>query len=119
VNARKDRSFQAKKIRLYKSDEREADAEGKRFKGRLLSKDSVLYEHAARLRDGDVTSPFETLTEVHVIQRIGLRPARTLDEVRSYIIDQIARREAREWINERVKDETYVQLRWPLPERGD
>jgi hypothetical protein len=119
VNARKDRTFQAKKIRLYKSDEREADAEGNRFKGRLLNKDSVLYEQAARLRDGDITSPFETLSEVHVIKREGVRPARTLDEVRSYIVDQIARREAREWINERVKDPKYVQLKWPLPERGD
>ena len=119
VNARKDRSFQAKKIRLYKSDEREADAQGNKFKGRMLNKDSELYKRAAQLRDGDVTSPFETLSEVHVLRREGVRAARTLDEVRSYIVDQIARRNAREWINERIKDPKFVVMRWPLPQRGD
>ena len=119
VNNRKDRSFQAKRIRLYKSNKREVDGSGAKVKGRMLDRDSGLYEQAVRLRDGDVTSPFETLTDVHLMRREDVRPARTLDEVRSYIVAQIARRKAREWINERIKDPKYVQMRWPLSERQE
>jgi len=81
VNAKKDRSMQAKRLRLYKS------ATGE-------------------------------LAEVHVLRREGLRPARTLEEVRPHIIEVIARRKARDWINEKVKDPKCVRIRWPLSERG-
>ena len=117
VNKKQDRSFQAKRIRLYKSGDRGSGAAGKR--GMTLDRDAVLYKHAAPLRDGDITSPFETLSEVHVMRREGVRPARTAEEVRSYIVDLIARRKAREWINERIQDEKYVRLQWPLPQRTD
>jgi len=93
---------QAKRIRIYHTN-----------------RDLVLRKEAERLRDGDVSSPFETLAEIHVMKRVGQRPARTLAEVRPHAIEMVARRRAREWIEEKLKDPDWVHLRWPLPQRGD
>jgi hypothetical protein len=101
VNNRRDPTVRGRRIRLYKTQG-----------------DQLVYTEAARIQDGDVTTPFETLSEVHVMRREGVRPARTLEEVRPYVREVIARREARAWIDERVKDPKYVRVTWPLPERG-
>ncbi len=93
--------LQAKRIRIYKTD-----------------KDLTVRQHAERLRDGDVSSPFETLAEVHVMKRVGVRPARTLTEVRPHTLEMVARRKAREWIETKMKDPQWVRIRWPLPQRG-
>ena len=100
VNTRRNAWMQAKRIRLYYTDE-----------------DITLRQQAERMRDGDISSPFDTLSEVHVMKRVGLRPARTLEEVRPHVLETLARRKAREWIEEKLKDPAWVKLRWPLPER--
>lgn len=100
VNARRDRTMQAARIHLVKTDE-----------------DLVLYEQAARMRDGDVSTPFETLAEVHVMKRIGARPARTLAEVAPHAREMLARRRAKQWIEDKLRDPDWVRLRWPLPQR--
>lgn len=101
INAKRDSTFRGQRIRLYSTD-----------------RDRVLYNQAARMRDGDVSSPFETLAEVHVLRREGMRPARTLPEVRPHVRELIARRKARQWIEERIRDPQYVRIAWPIPERG-
>lgn len=100
VNMRRRAWIQAKRIRIYNAD-----------------RDLTLRQQASRMRDGDVSSPFDSLSEVHVMKRVGLRPARTLAEVRPHIVETLARRKAREWIEEKLKDGAWVRLRWPLPER--
>ena len=100
VNGRRDRTLQAKKIRLTKTNQ-----------------DLVLHQQAARLLDNDVSTPFETLAEVHVMKREGQRPARTLGEVAPHVRELLARRRAREWIEEKVKEPAWVRIRWPLPQR--
>ncbi len=102
VNMQRKPWQQAKRIRIYHTDQ-----------------DLVLRKQAERLRDGDVSSPFETLAEVHVMKRVGERPARTLAEVRPHVIEMVARHQARVWIEEKLKDQAWVRLRWPLPQRGD
>jgi len=100
VNTQRRAWIQAKRIRIYNTDQ-----------------DLTLRQQAERMRDGDISSPFDTLSEVHVMQRVGLRPARTLEEVRPCILETLARRKARDWIEEKLKDPAWVRLRWPLPER--
>ncbi|MDJ0522649.1 MAG: hypothetical protein QNJ90_11330 [Planctomycetota bacterium] len=100
VNMRRRAWIQAKRIRIYNTD-----------------RDITLREQAERMRDGDISSPFDTLSEVHVMKRVGLRPARTLAEVRPHVVEMLARRKARTWIEEKLKDPAWVRLRWPLPER--
>ena len=100
VNMQRRAWIQAKRVRLYNTDQ-----------------DLTLRQQAERMRDGDISSPFDTLAEVHVMQRVGLRPARTLAEVRPHVLETLARRKARTWIEEKLKDPAWVRLRWPLPER--
>ena len=100
MNQRRQAWIQAKRVRIFDTD-----------------RDITVREQAGRLRDGDVSSPFDTLAEVHVMKRVGLRPARTLDEVRPHVKETLARRKARVWIEEKLKDAAWVRIRWPLPER--
>jgi hypothetical protein len=100
VNARQDRTFTAAQVRLYDRDQ-----------------DRILYDHASRMRDGDVSSPVETLSEVHILRREESRPARTLEEVRPLILEHLARGDARDWLEKRVNDPVVVQMRWPIAQR--
>jgi hypothetical protein len=100
INAKRDRTFTANEVRLYDGD-----------------RDRLLYDHASKLRDGDVSAPFETLAEVHVVRREESRPGRALEEIRPLIVERLARLRAREWLEKRVNDPAFVRVRWPLPER--
>lgn len=100
INTRKDRTMRARTLRLTDTDA-----------------DRVHFNEAKRLRDGDVSSPYETLAEVCVMRRVEPRPARKLEEIRPYLRELLARRKAREWITEKIQDEDWVQIRWPLPQR--
>ncbi|MDA1194785.1 MAG: hypothetical protein O2894_06340 [Planctomycetota bacterium] len=100
VNMQQDRSQRARTLRLTNTDN-----------------DRVHYQQATRHRDGDVSAPYETLAEVCVMRRVGPRPGRTLESVDLYVREVVARRKAREWIEDKIKDAAWVQIRWPLPER--
>ncbi len=101
LNNRRDPTVRARRIRLYKTQG-----------------DQILYAQAARLRRGDLSSPIETLSEVHVLRSEGPRPARTLEEVKPYVREVLSRNAARKWIQDRITDPKYVRIVWPLPERG-
>jgi parvulin-like peptidyl-prolyl isomerase len=77
----------------------------------------IQYEQAERLHDGEVSAPFETLSEVHVVKRVAQHAARTLPEVAAHVRELLARRRAREWIEKKIEDPDWVRIRWPLPER--
>ena len=100
INMRRDRTLRARTLRLTDTDQ-----------------DRVHYDQAKRLRDGDVSTPYDTLAEICVMRRVGPRAARSLEEIRPYLRELIARRKTREWIGDKIKDEAWVQLRWPLPQR--
>ncbi len=91
------------------------------MKVRLNNKgnDKLLYDAVAKLRDGEWSSPIETLSEVHILVRTGTQPARKRNEVAPLVRELLARRRAREWIEKRIKDPKIVRVRWPLDERRD
>ena len=100
INMRRDRTMRARTLRLTTADD-----------------DRVHYNQAKRLRDGDVGTPYDTLGEICVMRRVGPQPARTLDEIRPFLRELLARRKTREWIAKKITDEAWVQIRWPLPQR--
>lgn len=100
INSRRDRTLKARTLRLTTSDD-----------------DRVHYNQAKRLRDGDVGTPYDTLGEICVMRRVGPQPARTIDEIRPFLRELLARRKTREWIAKKLTDENWVQIRWPLPQR--
>ena len=101
INAARDPSFRAQKRRI-----------------RPNTDDLELWQRASQMKDGDLSSPFETLNHVHLIRRDSLHPAPAFDDVRVVVLEAIARRKAREWVEERVTDGSMAQIRWPLPQRG-
>lgn len=101
INSKQDRTFTATQVRLYNTD-----------------RDRILYDYAARLRDGDVSSPVETLSEVHVLMREEARPARKAEDIQPILIERIARQKARMWLEERIQSPGVVRVRWPLPHRS-
>ena len=42
----------------------------------------LLYDKAVLLKDGETSALVETLSEIHILHRAGMEPARRLDEVR-------------------------------------
>lgn len=101
INSQKDPTFIARKRRLRPTDA-----------------DFLLYKRAFVMKDGDLSSPIETISHMHVLKRDRLYPAPSYEEVRPLVKEWIARREARKWIEEQVLDPKYVRIRWPLPQRG-
>ena len=101
INMKRDRTQRARTLRLTNTNN-----------------DRVHYEQAKRLRDGDVGTPYDTLAEMCVLRRSGPRPGRSLAEIKPYLRELLARRKAREWIEEKIKDKSWVQIRWPLPQRS-
>ena len=101
INSKKDPTFIARKRRLRPTDA-----------------DFLLYKRAFVMKDGDLSSPIETISHMHVLKRERFYEAPTYAEVRPLVKEWIARREARKWIEEQVLDPKYVRIRWPLPQRG-
>ena len=102
VNAVKDPHFTANRRRLRPIDE-----------------DRLLWNRAFVMKDGDLSTPIETLDEIHVIRREKKIPAPTYGEVRPVVLEAMAREGAREWLKARLLDKSMVRYRWPLPMRGD
>lgn len=116
ILARQDPTFSARKIRVYNRD-RAATVDGKKTKG-VRDHDRMIWERVKKLRDKELSSPIESLSEVHVYRREGLRPARSYAEIRELLLEFRARNKAGEWLGERLRDPNYVRIRWPLPQRG-
>ncbi len=102
INAGKDQYFTANRRRLRPIDE-----------------DRLLWNRAFVMKDGDLSTPIETLDEVHVIRREKKIPAPTYGAVRPVVLEAMARDGAREWLKERLLDKSVVRYRWPLPIRGE
>jgi hypothetical protein len=88
----------------------------RRLRVRNTGNERILFERAKGMRDGDVSSPFETLSEVHVMRRESASPAPTFAEVEGMIRDSLAKRKAHKWLSDLLEDEKTVKIRWPLPE---
>lgn len=85
---------------------------------RSADADFLLYKEALVMKDGQVSRPVETLSHIHVIKRIREYSAPTYQQVAPLIREQLARKAARNWLEEQIKDPKYVRVRWPLPQRG-
>lgn len=72
-----------------------------------------LYEQAKLLQDGQVSRPFETLAEVHIIRREKWIAAPTFDEVTDLIRQRLAFEEARKWLEQEMGNAAKVEIRWP------
>ena len=99
INARQDMSYRAQRLRV-----------------RNTSTGQLLYSKAEALADGQISRPFETLSEVHVLRREKFLPAKPFEEIQDVIRDGMAQRRAQEWLRERLEDPEAVRIRWPLPE---
>jgi hypothetical protein len=102
INAAKDPGFTANRRRLRPIDE-----------------DRLLWNRAFVMKDGDLSTPIETLDEIHVVRREKQIPAPTYGAVRPVVLEAMARDGAREWLKERLLDKSMVRYRWPLPIRGE
>jgi hypothetical protein len=67
------------------------------------------------MRDGEV-AVVETISAVHVLRREALLPPPSFEEVRGMIQEGLVRQRAESWLAERVRDESLVKVRWPVPE---
>ena len=101
IRAKRDPTFSVLKVRMFNTKDTET-----RFK------------QIAAIKDGQLTGkPLETIGEIHVYRREAKHPGYRYDEIKDLLRDFIARRLAREWLAERLKDPKHVQVRWPLPQR--
>lgn len=98
INARRDQTLRARRIRVHNSGT-----------GRLL------FEKAKDMKDGQISRPFETLSEVHVLRREEFIPAPAYEDVKETILEGMAKRNAHTWLEEQLVDEEQVTIRWPLP----
>jgi hypothetical protein len=98
VNAKQDRSFTASQRRLRNTDA-----------------DRILFDRAKSMRDGEV-AVVETISAVHVLRREARLPPPSFEEVRGMIQEGLVRQRAEAWLAERVRDESLVKVRWPVPE---
>ena len=72
-----------------------------------------LYDEAKLLEDEQVSRPFETLTEVHVIRRERrIRPP-TFEEIEDTIRQRLASRQAHDALAAKMTDPKVVEIRWP------
>lgn len=79
-----------------------------------VSADKILYDAALLLRDGETSNVVETLSELFVMRRESMEPARGLEEVRDVIREALAGAQARARLERVTQDATRVQIRWPL-----
>ena len=78
-----------------------------------------LYEQAKLLQDGQVSRPFETLAEVHVVRREKWIPAPTFDDVEDLIRQRLAFQKAHEYLETQMGDAQAVEIRWGQPAATD
>ena len=101
IQAKRDPTFTALKIRVF--DRRE---------------DRDVWDRVKDLQDGEVSSPFDTLSEVHVLRREGTAPRRTYDEIKDLLREFRSRNKARDWLGKRLADPNHVRVVWPFPQLG-
>jgi hypothetical protein len=99
VSGRPDPTYQSRRIRV-----------------RNQGNESILFEKASALRDGDVSRPVETLAEVHVFKRLEYFPPLSFEQARDLVRERLATRKAHEWFESQLDDPAVVRIRWPLPE---
>lgn len=99
INGRQDMSYRARRLRVRNTNT-----------GRLL------FSRADQLKDGQISRPFETLSEVHVMRREKFLPAQPFSEIKEIVREGMAQRRAHEWLQESLENEEAVKIRWPLPE---
>jgi len=75
----------------------------------------LLFEHAKEMEDGQLSRPFETLSEVHVMRREKFVPAPRYEDVVDLIRQGMAQRRTHVWLEEQTSNPERVQIRWPLP----
>ena len=75
----------------------------------------LLLDRALALADGELAPPFETLSEVHVLQREALYDAPAFEEIEPLVRERVARERVRQWLDDAMEDPEVVRLRWPLP----
>jgi hypothetical protein len=76
----------------------------------------LVYDRAAALADGEISAPFETLSELNVLVRHELRPAAPTAEIEPVARERLARRRAREWLEAAISDGARVIRARTLPE---
>lgn len=100
VNQKRDPTFFARRLRIRNTDN-----------------ERLLYEQAKLLDDGQVSHPFETLAEVHVLRREQRLEAPTYPQVEDMIRQGLALTKAHAWLEEQMTNPELVEVRWPPEER--
>lgn len=85
---------------------------------RSTDADFQLYKEALVMKDGQISRPIETLAHMHLLKRERAYPAPTYDQIRPVLRELLARKLARNWLEDQIKEPEYVRIRWPLPQRG-
>ncbi len=104
--------------RVNKDGKPDPSIRARRLLVRNTASGRLLFEKAKDMKDGQVSRPFETLSEVHVIRRESFEPAPTFEDLEDGILESMAQQNANTWLDEQVSDPKVVQVRWPLPETG-
>ena len=93
----------------------DADVAVRRLRLYGTDRNRLLLDRAFALADGQLDTPFETLSEVHVLRREARVDAPPFEEVEALVRERLAREQVRQWLDARMADPEVVRLRWPLP----
>ena len=94
------------------NEKRDATFFSRRLRVRNTGNGRHLYEQAKLLQDGQVSRPFETLAEVHVVRREKWIPAPTFADVEDLIRQRLAYTKANEYLEAQMTDPKTVEIRW-------
>lgn len=97
IRSRQDPTYTALRIRVYDT-----------------LADEPIWKQIAGIQDGELTSPFDTLSEFHIVRRERPVAGRTFEELEPLLIDYEARQKARTWLADQLEDPEVVRVRWPL-----
>ena len=104
------------KIASEVNQKRDGTFFSRRLRVRNTGNGRHLYEQAKLLEDGQVSRPFETLAEVHLIRREKWIPAPAFADVEDLIRQHLAFQKAREYLEEQMGDPEMVEIRWKQPD---
>ncbi len=94
------------------NEKRDGTFFSRRLRVRNTGNGRHLYEQAKLLPDGQVSRPFETLAEVHVIRRERWIPAPPFEDVQDLIRQRLAFLMAHDYLEEQMTDPKMVEIRW-------
>lgn len=71
--------------------------------------DRLVYEAAMALTDGQWSTPWDTLSAMHLVRREKYRPAPTFDEVKAVVRQHLVDEGAQLWLQDRMRDDIVMR----------